>query len=164
VNKIVVRFSTNQLLISRLVRWRTNSQWSHVDLVLSDIDTRVTALPFEGSIVRPIPLQCYPPVYFDVVRWVSDEVLSEIKFWAAVESGMRYDFLGAAALGIDRQWELTGCWYCSELVAEILMRVGVIPRVHLPQLTPQDLFNIITGYDNGFQNARIDISSQDSKS
>lgn len=115
INVLIALYRAEGTYLDRLIRWRTRSIYSHVELVIGS--SWYTSSPRDGGVRRR---EIAPkPGHWD---FVAAEVDPErvIRLWAATD-GEGYDWLGIVghAVGIPRIHSY-GRWTCSEWVAEAL--------------------------------------------
>lgn len=63
--------------------------------------------------------------------------------------GKSYDFIAIASIVIERDWQDTDRWFCSELVAAALSHCGIFPpqlATEFNRITPRDLLLILSGH------------------
>ena len=139
---VVFQFSTERSLFSALIRWFTQSQYSHVDVLMPD--GRLLGARLKGGV------QIRSPNYakFSQRAFVSINVGSaaEARFYEFlhVQVGKRYDWFAIVAFIIPilahlRSWQRANWWFCSELGAAALekaLRI-VLPTV---SVTPNTLY------------------------
>lgn len=119
--RINLQFSATGGPISRLIRWRTKSHYSHVDFVLPDgtlLGAQFKAKGGDGVKIRPANYAKFIRIGFYHVD-VPDAVGESVIAWAKSQIGKPYDLEGA--LGIffgQRNWHEDDSWFCYELIAE----------------------------------------------
>jgi hypothetical protein len=131
---IWLRFSTSNKIGSRLIRWFTFSDWSHVDFVLPNGLLLGSRWP-DGVAVRDRD-PSERELYCRVDCPVSDAVLA----YAHEQLGKRYDSTGIVGIALRRPFASESRWFCSELVAASFAHAGH-PLVlgHYSRITPRDL-------------------------
>ncbi len=132
-------FFKGKSLWGRLIRWWTKSPYSHVGMALVGFGRVWLLEASETGQVRLIPLS--KKGNFTLVKTGLNFSLIEDE--ACLKVGQRYDYLGAikAAFKLSRNNQK---YYCSELVAELLIKAGFQYLYH-PQ-TPALLLNYLTEY------------------
>lgn len=127
---ITVIFARNDHWISRLVRWRTNSQWSHVGIL--DGDYVIEAMGSTG--VRQTPLAQF---YDRYTHHTSKQLPGDIEK-ARYLIGSDFDLWGLWGV-FFRSDELQSSrkWFCSELVA---YATGLYDETALHKVTPEHLY------------------------
>jgi uncharacterized protein YycO len=119
--RITLQFSATNGPISRLIRWRTHSHFSHVDFVLADgrlLGSQFKAKGGDGVRLRIPRYEKFNRIALYHVD-VPDEVGEKAMCWARSQIGKPYDLEGA--LGIffgQRDWHEDDSWFCFEYVAE----------------------------------------------
>jgi hypothetical protein len=137
---IVAQFSTDNDLESHAIRWATNGQFSHVDLVLPD--GLLGARAKGGVRLRPFDYK-----KFTARSRVACEVPYEdvaIKF-ARMQIGKPYNFKAILDMVAHRERSFTldqPSWYCDEFVYAIALVGGVqlLSTDNPLGLTPQEVY------------------------
>lgn len=124
-------------VISRLIRWQTNGQYSHAALQLPD-----------GKIIeawhKPAEVRVRPPLKdwsnvdaFDVEGMTAKQWTLAAQ-WAQMQIGKKYDFSGVFRFVTRWRKEQDDKWFCSELVFAALKYAGVnlLERVQASQVSP----------------------------
>ena len=145
MTQITIRFCTDNSPISRLIRWRTQSNWSHVSLLIhsefqwANYQNWLTSLPFKGV--------CQYSNGFEFAREyrldLSNHQLEQMRQFITKTLGCPYDWFGAIGLGIDRDWQHPDQWFCSEWVAAALLAAGAIHTPNTHRVTPGQLEKIV---------------------
>ena len=137
---IVLQFCRGGDLGSALIEWYGHGQWSHVDAVMPE-DTLLGARTDGGVAIRPAS---YLPSSIPTWRFAvpaGDAATNEFCELLRGQIGKPYDWRAIAGFGAGRDWRDPGAWFCSELQAWALERVGRLPLLATPcnKLTPDDL-------------------------
>lgn len=144
---MVIHFATTKGLSTLLIRALTMSKWSHVALQMNN---QVYEVTFERGVSKTTIFEFrkrYPES--DVVS-VPIADTRGIRKWLDTQLGKGYDYSGLIGFfDQKRDWENPNKWFCSELIAEVLIREGVIhPKVRSNRITPNDLYMILNNGDN----------------
>lgn len=144
---MIIHFATTKGLSTFLIRVVTRSKWSHVAL---QIKNEVYEVTFERGVSRTTLFEFrkrYP--VSDVVA-VNIFNTYSIRKWLNSQIGKDYDYGGLIGfLDAHRDWEEPSKWFCSELIAEALVREGIIhPKVRSSRVTPNDLYELLINGDN----------------
>lgn len=132
-------FSTTNLPLSILIRARAGGLYSHVALI--DGDEVIEAAAGHG--VRPYPLDAA------IARASRAAIMSvrcanpaAVLATARSQIGKRYDWTGIAGIGLNRDWQDDGAWFCSELAAWSFQQCAVplIRSDAVHQVTVQNLW------------------------
>ena len=103
-------------IYNRLVRWWTQSEFSHVELVLST--GRAWSASFADGGVRNKLID------FDTNNWVLIDLPPELEqsaeAWFKAHRGAKYDLLGNLQFVLAPIPHTEGRWFCSEAVAAAL--------------------------------------------
>lgn len=129
----LLQFSTGDDLIAWLIRERTFSWASHVDFVLPN-GQLLGALPNGGVQIR-LPGRYKRSCIFEL------PIANGYDF-ALTQISKPYDWGAVIGLGMPfpRNWHSPNQWFCSELIAESLLRAGFpIVRESSDRITPRDL-------------------------
>jgi hypothetical protein len=126
-----------------LIKWKTKSDYFHVEAIIKN--KWVTAHPkTDGVVIRE--LQPLDEDYYDYITIDVDgrKIRSVMKYIKSQE-GKKYDWLGiffAQVFGKninDREK-----WFCSELIAEILMKLDIMDAdVPSYKYSPQDVYEFV---------------------
>ena len=134
----------------KMVRWWTESQYSHVELVMPDNFTWITITPLMSSTVSSRIKTDFDLENLDFVSLdVNEDQLQVINDFYAETQGCKYDWWGMILsqflpFHIKRREK----WYCSEWIAYALRIAGIIDWKIIKiydqtDLSPQRLYNII---------------------
>jgi len=141
MSTIKIRFCRSEKLVSKVIRWRTKSEWSHVSIDPCSITAEwYSTIPDKG-------------VYTDNLSFKKSELVEipvtdsqKIKIFDFIKQTFRspYDYLGALGVGLGRDWQEPNHWFCSEWVAKALMEAEVIKiPIEWNRVTPGDLRRIL---------------------
>lgn len=130
---IVLQFSANNGVASRLIRWFTWSPYSHVDFVL-DNGKLLGAQTNGGVLVRA------PDSYSKVLR-VAVEAPDAVLEYAQSQIGKPYDYSGIFGIILRSNWHRSKNWFCSELVAWSFQQAKhpLLRTENTSRITPRDL-------------------------
>lgn len=131
---IRLRFSAGIGPAAWLVRSWTGSWCAHVGFDLGEGWT-LDATP-EHGVAKRRATDDATTLYFDV-RGNEKEILPH----AFGQISKPYDFKGALGLGLHRDWQDPGHWFCSELVAWAFNQGGnrLLRTEHMDRISPRDL-------------------------
>src|ERR1700726_703863 len=135
---ITLRFGTSKGIGSFLIRWRTWSDYSHVDFVLPD----GTLLGAQGDGVKIRPSDYGKFIKTEFFDIDIDEVTSQrILDFANSQIGKPYDWKAIIGFAFRRDWMETDSWFCSELIEAAFEKNGalLIRTEHLNRIAPSDL-------------------------
>lgn len=118
------QFSTGDSTISKAIRWKTDSEISHVDVVTPE-GRLLGAHINDGVLVRELDYMAFD-LRIRVTVPVGDEQFE--KFWASVNSkiGEKYDKAGIAGIALGDNLAGPGTVFCSELQAQGIKDAGII--------------------------------------
>ncbi len=130
---ILLEFSDAGTPVGNLVKLVTWSWAPHVDFVLPD-GSLLGARPSGGVAVRArSPVRRVERFEVDA----PDMVIA----CARAEVGKPYDWAGAAAVALHRDWRCPDAWFCSELIAFAFdrARCPILRTTTVNRITPRDL-------------------------
>ena len=122
--KLVFQFVAEHTVGSALIRWFTQSRFSHVDVVLPD--GRLLGARLWGGV------RIRPP---DYIKRLARVERVEVDLWGTQKAlafctsqiGAGYDWRAILAFvtGVRKKsWRTPGAWFCSELAARVLEIAG----------------------------------------
>jgi len=125
-------------LLRRLIKWWTNSNYYHVEIVIDNLWVSAELSGVELHELRPLEDK-YD--YVDLNVDLSKEQYTALLKWVGSKDGIRYDYLGVLLSTIlPARIDNPNKWFCSEIVVKIL-QLMLVEEVY--DLTP----NMITpGY------------------
>ena len=134
-------------LAAKLISWRTQSQYFHVEIVIDKkwISSHVDNRGLQIRDLKPLYDRCYD--YYEL--YVHDLTGEREKiFWKFLKSqvGSGYDWKGILlSQFINLNWETREKWFCSEIVTKILQMLYVEEFIMMKpnQIAPVDVFNVI---------------------
>lgn len=107
--------------LSWLIRAGSWSQWSHVAII--DGDDVIEAIAINGVVRTPITVRKVQDTRWEVVAMPCADPSAVIAA-AASQIGKPYDYTGVLGVGLHRDWQDDGRWFCSELVAYAFEAAG----------------------------------------
>lgn len=107
--------------LSWAIRACSWSQWSHVAIV--DGDDVVEAVALSGVVVTPLAERQAADPTWQLVDMPCSNAAAVIAA-ARSQLGKPYDYGGVIGVGLHRDWQDTGKWFCSELVAWAFEQAG----------------------------------------
>ena len=140
MSKLDLIFCTNPSNpLSWLIRAGSWSRWSHVAIV--DGDSVIEAVAINGVVRTPLSQRQQQDPSWVVSSLPCADPKAVINA-AVTQIGKPYDYTGVLGIGLHRDWQQTGSWFCSELVAWAFSRGGSpLFRPHANRrVTPQDLW------------------------
>jgi len=137
-NTQIVLFKSHERIAQKLIRWQTDSQYSHAGLLFSQKVLVESRIPdgVQWNLFK------YDPLIHDVfdvhtlVR-VSEKVYE----FVCAQAGKGYDYWGCLRFISRRRLPENDKWFCSELVFEAFAQAGVhlLNNVESYQVSPGDL-------------------------
>ena len=124
---------------SLLIRTVTWSAWSHVDVVHGD--NVIGAVAPHGVELQPLA-ERLAKASQAAVMIVPSAMAKKVRDIANTQLGKPYDWLGAAGIGLHRNWQETDSWFCSEFAAWCFSTAGhpLIRQEFVHRVTPQHLW------------------------
>jgi uncharacterized protein YycO len=121
---------------SALIRWRTWSDYSHVDFVLPD--GKLLGARSEGGVqIRPANYE-----NFTKLAQYQIEAPQAVLDYAQQQIGKPYDMRSIINFGLHRDWREDDSWFCSELVAASFEHGG-FPLLNIEEsvsrVSPRDI-------------------------
>ena len=132
---IKIRFASNKTLVSKIVRFFTRSEYSHVDYIF-DTGEAYSSLPHTGvnynTDSNDVEVMC--EVEVESKKLVENFLLSQ--------QGKPYDLTAIFGFIFSRDWQEKDQWFCSELIAAAIQNGSSKPlyNTRLNRITPRDLF------------------------
>ena len=137
-------FKGNGSAINGIIRWRTNSIYSHVELVFSDGEA-FSAQLHEGTRFKKIEFN----QDWDLVEVPGiNEV--KVKDFCGTVLGRRYDFRGIVDFFANVTHGDDGDWFCSEVCVTALQEAGFCLRIPPHLTSPGSLFDLAFAYGCGY--------------
>lgn len=128
---MIVIFGRSNHWISRLVRWRTRSKWSHVGIIVGG-----HVLEARG----PIGVQLTPLSQFESRYTVTERrCLPGSEEKAKSKLGAKFDMWGLWGIFFKKHLHHKDKWFCSELVA---YASNAVNDEHAHHITPEYLIYI----------------------
>ena len=110
---------------SGLIRWFTFGKFSHVSFVFEDASRREEIESIQGKgVVKHTPWKEGEKDFVEYVVPISEEQILEAWFIAGSYEDAEYDKAGIFGLLLRRNKHNIDKWFCSELVAYVLLKVG----------------------------------------
>lgn len=130
---VTLRFSTTSGVFSRLIRWVTWSDYSHVDFVLED-GTLLGSDSNGGVKIREHdPSKKSKDFVVDAPYSVVERAMTQL--------GKKYDWKGIVGMGLRKRIESKNKWFCSELIAWAFEQEGypIVSTEKHWRIAPRDL-------------------------
>lgn len=131
---------------SKIIRSFTRSKWSHVAIEHNGWVVHSTV----GEGVHTTTLEHFNKNYDRYLSVKIPHTCSKKIFDIAYqELGKKYDWTAIFGIGLNRDWQEDDSWFCSELVANAIIRAGypiLNPECKLARVTPEDLFKVNLAY------------------
>ena len=126
-----------QGMISRLIRWQTNGEYSHVAIQLPDGQI-LEAWHKPAKVRLREPLEDWTNVEAFDVEGMTEKQWEKAIAWAKQQVGKKYDFGGVMRFVTRWRKPQDESWFCSELVFQAIQEGGVrlLDRIHCSQVSP----------------------------
>ena len=136
---VVLQFSSEPKLHSALIRWFTNSKFSHVDFVMPD--GKLMGARFRGGVqIRPKDYTTFT----NIERYaVYTDKADAIYAYAQSKIGTPYDFEALFAFAFNKNWENDNKLFCSNFTAISFKEGGLLslnPDADVKRITPNDQY------------------------
>ena len=119
-------------LFDRLIRWWTNSKYSHCEIVIGGMSSSADAWT---NCVRAIPASGFNPNSWERIP-VTGDTAKAVSFVSS-QLGKKYDWFGILGFFLPGNVQDPNRWYCSEFCAAVL---GIEKR----PISPQQLYEVLT--------------------
>lgn len=140
---VKVFFSDSDKLFSKLIKYFTWSEFSHVGLINDATGTVIDSRYGLGGVSE-----------YDITKLYTDYpklIVVELPFdgegafeMAKTQLGKKYDLGAIFGMTGRRDWQTEDSWFCSELVAWACAEAGKkLIRKKANRVTPQDLWEIL---------------------
>jgi hypothetical protein len=140
---ITIFFALNDNVESKLIRFITNSDYSHCGFVDKTMNTIIDSTIDRGVSEYPIStlILNYDKIFFVDLNCVSYKAIN----YARLQLGKKFDW--TAIIGINmfhRTWYNEDKWFCSELVTWACNRAygKFVTKNNVLRVTPNDVLNI----------------------
>ena len=141
--------------VNAIVRWWTNSVYSHAELVLADNVTWIGISPFvKSKIDKKIKLQANPNDWEFITLEITEQQYDVIMQFFADTEGHGYDWVGMLlSQFLPCKIKHRKRWYCSEWIAYALRIACIFDWRTLrlyerKDLSPQVLYNLLEELKN----------------
>lgn len=125
-------------LIDKIIRFWTKSKYSHVEIIINDV--WVSSNPKVGVTVNSLRPLTNKWDYIDVKVPKNEKYLQTVLKFIELQKGKKYDLIGAIfGAGLNIDFEHKDKWFCSELVAAILL---LFREKYILQHLKEDIFNV----------------------
>lgn len=127
--------------LSWLIRAGSWSQWSHVAII--DGSDVIEAIALHGVVRTALATRQAQDARWQIVS-ISCADPDAVIAAAKAEIGKGYDYTGVLGVGLHRDWQETGRWFCSELVAHAFQAAGMplFRDEAMRRITPQHLWQL----------------------
>lgn len=156
--EVVIRVVHGTQWDSKVIEWRTNSEWSHIEACGSCAET--FGAMFKGGVrVRRAGDACYKDVTKIEIWHIPCTQDQRDSFWKFLldQNGKSYDWrcIVGAELG-ERAWDAPDSWICSELQMAALKKSGIWNpkgQVHVNKIWPNIAYLIMVSLPGAWQAA-----------
>lgn len=123
--KMYVRGYNGQGFGSGFIRWFTFGNYSHVSMVFHDHDEHVEVESIQGEgVIRHDPYKLNEKDFDEFVVPISELQAIDAKIIACGLLGAKYDWQGIWGFLRKKKRHSEEKWFCSEIVAYVLYKVG----------------------------------------
>jgi hypothetical protein len=145
VNKIALRFVEGGGWDSKLIRWDTRCQWSHVEFFDEARHQTLGAMLKGGCKYRDLSDPVYKHVVSTTFKHISCTPQQYELFYDFLQSqiGKPYDWRAILSFGLgNRDWREEDSWFCSEWQLRALEVASILTLppdiIQVSRLTPRD--------------------------
>lgn len=137
-------FEKPQDVEDRSIALWTGGPYCHVEIVF-DGGTRMFSSSAEDGGVRWIDYGGAHFGWYDAVELpaVDPLIVAPVIAWANTQLGMAYDYNGVFAFVCPIIHDDASDWYCSEIVCECLIRLGLLPAGTSNKISPNELYKLM---------------------
>lgn len=121
-NKIKVLLFKGRGPLSFLIRWKTNSIYSHAAILLPDGETIIES--WQGAGVRKKVITDWEGIDSYDVDLTNEQAIGIIKYLEN-KVGLKYDYLGVLGIALNKPYQKKSRYFCFELVFEAFEFVGI---------------------------------------
>lgn len=137
---MLIHFVRDNSLVSRVIRFFTLSEFSHVAIQISSDIWEATMM--EG-VTRTTLAEFRDKYPVTVTRKIWVDTACATGFLNR-QVRKKYDWGGLFGFIAQRDWQNQQAWFCSELAAGVIKHCGNSARkLRVDRVTPRDLFNLI---------------------
>lgn len=139
--RVKIHFYKWTRFFSRLIQWRTFSQFSHVSIQIAD--KIYEAKEWEG-VVSSVARKDPPHSLVETIEYeITKSKLLEAETWLKLQLWKEYDYMGILLfVGRPKTYALDSKWFCSELGAYFLYKAWVIQKPKM-LLSPGALYLLL---------------------
>ena len=134
-------FANSNTIGSKVIRWKTNSKWSHVGVVDKKRNIVFEAIWPDGVVQTPLEKVKARSSEWEFRELPVEDYSAAIAYLIA-QLGKPYDTFGVLGLGFNRNWQDDKKWWCSEYTAMAALQGGDKGFNNMiSTITPQDVYN-----------------------
>jgi len=128
-------------LIDKLIRWWTNSEYSHCEILFSNGEM-FSADAWSNS--TRFTSQFNPDHWEFIELRAKESVEASLYSWCLDRAGKKYDWLGVIGFVLPQISQNKKRWFCSEICGAGLQYFGKFPAgTKTSKLSPQDLYDLL---------------------
>ena len=145
---ITLQFVGNDNFIDDVIELKGGGKYDHVDIVLEDgtllgaRNEHLLGVP-PGVQIRPAAYDKWANVAHIVIP-LSDEQYAQFMAFARAQIGLPYDMTAILGFVVNRNWQRSGSWFCSELVMAAANAVTGLFK--FPVATPVNKIDPVTAF------------------
>lgn len=140
-NQIEVVFFKTSGLVSSLIRFFTFSKWNHVGIIIEGdyYDSNL-----ENGVSKNNMWYLHNAIERESIFInVTNEQIKTLKLFVSRYLDLPYDLKAIFAFPFQRDWQYPNKYFCSELVATLLVDAQIINKTKSNRITPRDLYLIL---------------------
>jgi hypothetical protein len=149
---VKIFFADTDLLGSKLIRFLTWSDFSHVGFIDEETHTAIDSRYGKGGVTEYLAEELY--AHYPRLIVLDVDVPRAALDFARLQFGKGYDLTALFGMELHRNWQEDDKWFCSELVAWCCAKAGkALINKEAWRVTPQDLWevcaiNVVKGRQN----------------
>ncbi len=125
------RFCYGRAPIMRLIQWRTQSKWGHVEHVLRDGSTIRAWFPGGVQHLPSTRVTAWEAEWRATVPMTGPQA-DALEAFLLAQVGRRYDWFALVGLAFGQNWSRKGRWFCSRLEDAAYEAAGLDLKGDLP--------------------------------
>lgn len=132
----------SETFFGRMIRWRLNGPYSHVELEFSD-GISWSAKAGEGVRYTCIAYQAQPSGWDFCSVDLTAAQESAVRTWCGHQVGRKYDWLGILRFAVPWLHDDADDYFCSEACCLALQQAGLLQGVRANDVGPDELFLVL---------------------
>jgi hypothetical protein len=129
--EVYLAYSNSHTILSPIIRAIEDSEYSHIAIFITPGEPTDDSMLIESTISRNgVNISTLRAFKERSSGWKITRLhfqiddFDKLRYFALLEEGKKYDLTGVIGLGFKRDWQENDRWWCTELVAYILLSLG----------------------------------------